>query len=152
MSCFLSGWFGLRFLQCTSFQGFQIFLNCLTEPWINSQLLTCWMLVSARSGAKAQWEGRARKTKERAKKLLGDGQAETIEQNSRGTVGHYHQLREELRLDGQDPFYNFLRITPSMFDELFERITPFHKKTPTQEDSGTRDETCHHTASSGNRS
>ena len=36
-------------------------------------------------------------------------------------VGHYHQLMEELRLDDQESFYNFLRITPPMFDELVER-------------------------------
>ena len=40
-------------------------------------------------------------------------------------VGHYHQLMEELRLDDQEAFYNFLRITPPMFDELLQRIIPY---------------------------
>ena len=40
-------------------------------------------------------------------------------------AGHYYQLMEELRLDDQESFYNVLRITPPMFDELLERITPF---------------------------
>ena len=40
-------------------------------------------------------------------------------------VGHYYQLMEELRLDDQESFYNFLRVTPPMFDELLECITPF---------------------------
>ena len=46
-------------------------------------------------------------------------------------IGHYHQLMEELRLDDQESFYNFLRITPPMFDELLERITPFIGKEDT---------------------
>jgi len=47
-------------------------------------------------------------------------------------VGHYHQLMEELRLDDQESFYNFLRITPLMFDELLERIIPFIEKRNTR--------------------
>jgi hypothetical protein len=43
-------------------------------------------------------------------------------------VGHYHQLMEELRLDDHGSFYSFLRITPALFDELHERITPFITK------------------------
>ena len=46
-------------------------------------------------------------------------------------IGHYHQLMEELRFDDQESFYNFLRITPPMFDELLERITPFIGKEDT---------------------
>jgi len=47
-------------------------------------------------------------------------------------VGHYPQLMEELRLDDQKSFYNFLRITPLMFDELLERIIPFIGKRNTR--------------------
>ena len=39
---------------------------------------------------------------------------------------------EELRLDDQESFYNFLRITPRMFDELLERIIPFIEKRNTR--------------------
>ena len=46
-------------------------------------------------------------------------------------VGHYHQLMEELRLDDQVSFYNFLRITPPMFDELLQRIIPLIEKQDT---------------------
>ena len=46
-------------------------------------------------------------------------------------VGHYHQVMEELCLDDKESFYNFLRITPPMFDDLLERITPFIEKEDT---------------------
>lgn len=46
-------------------------------------------------------------------------------------VGHYHQLMQELRLDDQASFYNFLRITPPMFDELLQRILPLIEKQDT---------------------
>ncbi|XP_045210933.2 uncharacterized protein LOC123562359 [Mercenaria mercenaria] len=35
---------------------------------------------------------------------------------------------EELHLDDHESFYNFLRVTPPMFDELLERITSFIEK------------------------
>ena len=54
-----------------------------------------------------------------------------LKRERRIAVGHYHQLMEELRLDDQESFYNFLRITPPMFDELLERITPFIQKQDT---------------------
>ncbi|XP_052271962.1 uncharacterized protein LOC127872673 [Dreissena polymorpha] len=39
---------------------------------------------------------------------------------------------EELRLDDQESFYSYLRITPPMFDELSERVTPLIAKRDTK--------------------
>ncbi|XP_046342448.2 uncharacterized protein LOC124123198 [Haliotis rufescens] len=38
---------------------------------------------------------------------------------------------KELRLDDPESFYNFLRITPPMFDEILERIASFIQKEDT---------------------
>ncbi|KAH3857985.1 hypothetical protein DPMN_100714 [Dreissena polymorpha] len=51
-----------------------------------------------------------------------------LKPETRIAVGHYHQL---IRLDDQESFYNFLRITPPMLDELSERITPLTEKSDT---------------------
>ena len=39
-------------------------------------------------------------------------------------LGIYHQLLQELRTEDPRAFDNFLRMTPAMFDELLDRLTP----------------------------
>ncbi|CAG2193587.1 unnamed protein product [Mytilus edulis] len=45
--------------------------------------------------------------------------------------GHYDQLINELRIEDEPFFFNFLRMPPVMFDELLNRVGPRIKKTDT---------------------
>ncbi|XP_071177272.1 putative nuclease HARBI1 [Mytilus edulis] len=45
--------------------------------------------------------------------------------------GHYDQLMNELRIEDEPSFLNFLRMPPVMFDELLNRVGPRIKKTDT---------------------
>jgi ATP-dependent DNA ligase len=49
----------------------------------------------------------------------------------RNDIGAYETLLFELRHEDQSCFLNFLRVTPSIFDELLEKVTPFIEKRST---------------------
>ena len=38
--------------------------------------------------------------------------------------GHYNRLMQELRVEDENSFTNYVRMPPQMFDELLQRITP----------------------------
>ena len=38
--------------------------------------------------------------------------------------GHYNRLMQELRVEDENAFANYVRIPPHMFDELLNRIRP----------------------------
>ena len=38
--------------------------------------------------------------------------------------GHYHRLMCELRYEDLVSYFNFLRVTPDMFEELLDRLCP----------------------------
>lgn len=46
----------------------------------------------------------------------------------RDDLGAYNTLMSELRVEDQDSFLNFLRMSPGVFDELVEKVTPYIKR------------------------
>ena len=38
--------------------------------------------------------------------------------------GHYDQLMEELRMEDTQSFFNFVRMSPELFDEILHRVSP----------------------------
>ena len=62
--------------------------------------------------------------------MLGEKLGEPREETSWDIIIRY-QLMEELGPDNHWSFYNFLRITPAVFDELRQHITPFITKEDT---------------------
>lgn len=47
-----------------------------------------------------------------------------LTQQRRVLFGDYSQLMQELRLEDEGSFYNYLRMEPAMFDELLQRVGP----------------------------
>ena len=45
--------------------------------------------------------------------------------------GHYTNLLQTLRLEDEEQFYNFTRMTPRLFDEVLHRVTPLIGKQDT---------------------
>ncbi|KAJ8033571.1 hypothetical protein HOLleu_23861 [Holothuria leucospilota] len=85
------------------------------EPRITLHALRCWMLVSSNSFGK-QREGTMGWLWKRKMQVRRCSARKWLKPERRIPVGHYHQLMEELLLDDQESFYNFLRVTPPMFD------------------------------------
>ncbi|XP_063442822.1 putative nuclease HARBI1 [Mytilus trossulus] len=47
-----------------------------------------------------------------------------LTQERRLMFGHYDRLMQELRMEDQQSFFNFLRMPPEMFDEILNRVGP----------------------------
>ena len=45
--------------------------------------------------------------------------------------GHYDQLLRELRMEDNPSFFNYMRMEPLMFDEIFNRVSPRIQKSYT---------------------
>ncbi|XP_050689716.1 putative nuclease HARBI1 [Eriocheir sinensis] len=71
------------------------------------------------------WPGKCNVKLSQGERRLCDLSAAKNGQDSRRVqFGDFSQLMQELRLEDEGSFYNYLRMEPAMFDELLQRVGP----------------------------